>query len=1260
MLKISRKIYFLVGLTLCVSLNVCSQTVTSLSDGLWDDPTIWSSGMIPTADNASETIVDHGVVIPTAGLVEIERLVINGSLTVASAATLTIIPDALPGTWDMEVNGTFIMEDGAVLNGTSAANTYFESESRYVHLQGPLGFIPDATWNNNSTFEIAGFRTQGYINIAHSDSWKQTFGHVVYNCPAQTTAFVDLNGYLRNITGNFIIQNTNNHTLRLSTTQNPLISIGGDFIVEGNSRIWFSTTPASAVVNVQGDFRYLSTSNGISYFTTRGVIAVNVLGQFEMNSPGRIHMATTAVDSTGARQATISVHEDFAVHNGTMIAPPAPGKGRINFVGDGIQSVGSSSTGSSFQGNLDYLIESDATVSLGNAVLSNTSGTLTVRGKLQLGSSHPGGAIQMVNQGNLHISGERIFESGSTLEYNGVVAQCIGEGHPATPTVNLICSNPSGITLLKGLVVGDLDIVSHVNTQAFPINIGGDLSVAAGVNFNPQDIILVGGEEQHITAPGMIVRDLTINKSSNDVRLLEGLRISRSLAIESTNTHFYANGHLLLLSGSDEPSGTASVGPLPDGSAVIGDVTVQRHMAGEGRIYRFISSPVQHATVASMKDDFPVTGLFADPSAGPGIVSKSPSLYHYDESIGELQKGWLPYPTTGLASENFLVAGKGYAAFIRNSNTSTVWDVTGTLHQGPMDLPVAFTPNNEPSNGWNLVGNPYPSAIRWGETDPGKWTIENISSVIAVYDNSLVNGIYRYWDMDDSYAEISGGLIASGQSFWVRATGVNPKLTIREGVKVAGGATFYRREQVAISSFAISLTNGPITDVAYYKIRPTAKPTLDDWDGLKLDNELFDIAIVGNDEKSFAIHATNQMPCDSIIHLSLKDVAPGTYDLNIATRHDFSRYSFTLIDNYLSREMQLRPDQPFKLMVDNDPRSSASDRLAIRMTELPPASDIVIPDVLTACIEDVVKFNISGIEDGVTYSVLKGDMQLDAAKASGDTLQIQFSASALGAGEHILKFKAQSACHTVLLDAAVGLTIESAVHLHTDLVRGCPGDVVTLTAYSNNANAVISWFSEEHSEDTLARGSSIHTTPLYKSVVYYAEAFTEAGCTSARIPVPVNIKSYPPAEIILQGDSILQSNYDAGNSWYYNGGEITGATSAYLKLDQSGTYTLKVDTMGCILEVSYEYTILQSEVNRDASIFYPNPVGDVLYVANDRRDIEHLEIIDARGLTVRKLNTRASPNHRELEVDVRSLAGGVYWVMIVGKSKIKSFKLIKR
>jgi len=189
-----RKFCLLVVLTLCTIGNNYCQIVTSIKNGIWTDPTVWDGNQVPTPANATQTIVNHDVEIPAASALSIQNIILNGRVTIGGGAVVSLVPDGLTDKRDLQVFGTLILQDGATLNGTSTSNVSFESGARYVHMQGPLGFIPYATWNANSTFEIAGFKTQGYINIAHSDSWKQNFGHVIYNCTQQTTAFVDLSG----------------------------------------------------------------------------------------------------------------------------------------------------------------------------------------------------------------------------------------------------------------------------------------------------------------------------------------------------------------------------------------------------------------------------------------------------------------------------------------------------------------------------------------------------------------------------------------------------------------------------------------------------------------------------------------------------------------------------------------------------------------------------------------------------------------------------------------------------------------------------------------------------------------------------------------------------------------------------------------------------------------------------------------------------------------------------------------------------------
>ena len=76
----------------------------------------------------------------------------------------------------------------------------------------------------------------------------------------------------------------------------------------------------------------------------------------EWNSPGPLRMASSSPDSLGLRRAVFNLSRNLTVRSGIIIAPPlGSGNGKIVFNGTGIQSVSTSATGTSFQGNLDYI-----------------------------------------------------------------------------------------------------------------------------------------------------------------------------------------------------------------------------------------------------------------------------------------------------------------------------------------------------------------------------------------------------------------------------------------------------------------------------------------------------------------------------------------------------------------------------------------------------------------------------------------------------------------------------------------------------------------------------------------------------------------------------------------------------------------------------------------------------------------------------------------------------------------------------------------
>src|SRR5690606_32843026 len=125
--------------------------------------------------------------------------------------------------------------------------------------------------------------------------------------------------------------------------------------------------------------------------------------------------------------------------------------------------------------------------------------------------------------------------------------------------------------------------------------------------------------------------NITVNKSGGDLQFFSNVRLNGILDV-ATATVVEADGNLTVVSTSDGTSGNGSIGPLTAVGSITGNVTVQRYMSDEGRIYRYISSPVTNATVAQLQDDFYITGNFTGADTGCAGCTSNPSMFYYDEA----------------------------------------------------------------------------------------------------------------------------------------------------------------------------------------------------------------------------------------------------------------------------------------------------------------------------------------------------------------------------------------------------------------------------------------------------------------------------------------------------------------------------------------------------------------------------------------------------------------------------------------------------
>ncbi len=526
------------------------------------------------------------------------------------------------------------------------------------------------------------------------------------------------------------------------------------------------------------------------------------------------------------------------------------------------------------------------------------------------------GGLTLYSRANRNWSNQNAW---STIGFSGPSCQCTPDANSnvvigSTHTIRLnIDGNARSLTIQN---TGVLDFINPNN-----LFISGDFTNASS-NSDPliigtQTVTFNGSGDQSVALNDETLFDVVLNKPNGKVTLTQPVNLLNQLVLLSAS-EFASNGYLKMISTSDGASGNAMIGVIPDGGEITGDVSVQRHISGEGNIWRYISSPVTNATVADWQDDFPVTGTFSDPSTGPGINSSVPSLYLYGESgSGEnLLLGWMAYPTSGTAASNSIIPGAGYSALMLEGSNPTVVEVKGPINQGVFGFNVSFA-----GSGWNLLGNPYPATIDWSASNG--WSSSNVANAIYIRNNENGNSNSTVATFVDGIGTNGGtGLVATGQSFWVQAIGTNPTLQINERAKSNTTGIFFRKPNPN-NWFRITLNGNNQADEAVIRISNGATNGYDpEMDAKKFNNGGINISTYIDSGGSMAINSLPEFLCNEPIYVKLNKTKPGTYQIKFTELTRFNLpYSISLIDSYADSTVMVVDSTVYAFNIDD---SSAS------------------------------------------------------------------------------------------------------------------------------------------------------------------------------------------------------------------------------------------------------------------------------------------------------------------------------------------------
>lgn len=1217
----------------------------------------------------------------------------NGALTIGTARTLMLSSGSFLSigantlTIDGDISGTGSLVGGATsnlaINGTSSlsANLLFTTATQ----------LNNFTLNRTST---------GSVTLGSSLTITGTL--------EQTAGDLNLNGNTLTVSS---IYNRSGGSLGVTNTSTLIVNGSGTL----PSSVSF-TGAALGTLTLNRASSTLTTSSNIAITNlnlTSGTF--NNTGTITMASGGTI-TRTDLGSMSSAPQATTSYHVLYNIEGPTNSGVELPagttqlnnltkdGSATLTLAGsitingvltltNGIFDAASNTIDlkNNFVSNAVSQLTSGTVVFSGTSVLSGgtspTFGNVTVTGTCTPSISY-GINGNLVNNGTL---GQQSVTFGGTTAISGSSASSFSDvtisGTLTAPSGSMNVAGNfinngtfthnggtvvfNGTTSISGSSSSNFSSITVSGTLNSPatLNVAGDFTNNGTFNRNTGTVVFNGSSVQTIQGSTTTeFNNITVTNTGGppSVRVQSNQDLRGVLTL-SAGSVFDADGSsntsvFTLRSTDDEPTADAGIATLPTGASVAGNVRYERFMSIEGannnRIYRYISSPVQNATVADLQNEIPVTGTFTGTSSCSGCTSNQ-SMWTYDESniTGDLNNGYVDFPAT--ANTEPFQPGVGYLLFVRGNLLGTpIWNLSGPINSGNADLGVTFTSSGTPANdGWNLVGNPYPSTIDWNS---GSWTKNGLTGTIYMRDNGN-GGVVATWN---GTTGVNGGsrFIAAGQAFWVQADTDSPDLIATEAVKVAGTSTTFFRERSVQDLVRVTLVQNEKRDETVIHFREDANHGFDKVDAWKLKNSaVFNISSLTEQGEDLAINSLPYIGCSKTITLNMTNVTTGNYRLEFSELESFSNASaIMLTDKFTGTSLDVKSDSSYNFSITTDTVSSAPDRFKLVFSEFNQDFSLSVSDI---CTGGDAFIEIPESKSGAVYSVLsEGNPIVNEIAGNGNKLILNIPEGDLRTGQNDFIVRSYLAtCNTAVIEKTVSFKIfEKPEILTVWSSQSCLEGSVTIEASGAPENGEYRWYETEFSVNAIAgQTSGTFTTPiLQKPRTYFVSAVNFLGCEGDRKSVVAVINNYDPVLITTMEESgRLRSSYQEGNQWYKENELIGGATGQEFMPLEAGEYKVEVLLeSGCLTTAKINYSGTKEQevtgngedVKSEITVF-PIPVKNLLNV-RATMDYGGSVIVNSMGQEIGVLRFEKDGTAFKGQFDMTSKPSGLYFLKVVLKS----------
>lgn len=289
---------------------------------------------------------------------------------------------------------------------------------------------------------------------------------------------------------------------------------------------------------------------------------------------------------------------------------------------------------------------------------------------------------------------------------------------------------------------------------------------------------------------------------------------------------------------------------------------MQRYLPGAAGAWHMISSPVSDVSFGSFVPDTN-EDVYLWHEASPGI------WVNYKNNDGSGGNPTFPVANGGTMN---MSSGRGYLANYKTANLLKTFE-SGTFNTGVQSIVLSKSTTKDwsYSNGWNLIGNPYPSALNWAAA-----ANDNASALAEayaqVYDQNKAGGA----------GYIQASTIAPGQGFFVLASANSTQINLGIQHQTIGGD--YYKGATLFDELIIRLSKDNLFDETKLVVKTEATLSHDFWDGTKMfsfDESIPQLYTLTNGSWPLSIQSIPQAEIGTVIPLAVKTTTGGQYRLSI-------------------------------------------------------------------------------------------------------------------------------------------------------------------------------------------------------------------------------------------------------------------------------------------------------------------------------------------------------------------------------------------